>query len=104
MLVENGLGAVDTLKDGTIKDSYRIEYLKEHVKALKESIEDGVNLIGYLPWGCIDLVSASTGQMSKRYGFVYVDMNDDGKGTLKRYRKSSFYWYKKVIETNGGQL
>lgn len=101
MVVENGLGAIDKFEDGTVHDGYRIEYLREHIKAMSEAIEDGVDLIGYTPWGCIDLVSASTGQMSKRYGFVYVDVDNDGKGTYKRYKKDSFYWYKRVIETNG---
>ena len=104
-IVENGLGAVDIPEeDGTINDDYRIEYLSEHVKAMKEAIEDGVDLIGYTPWGCIDLVSASTGEMKKRYGFIYVDKNNDGTGTLDRSRKKSFYWYKKVIATNGEEL
>lgn len=105
MVVENGLGAVDVLEeDGTIHDPYRIEYVKEHIKAMAQAIEDGVDLRAYTPWGCIDLVSASTGEMKKRYGFIYVDKDNDGNGTLKRYRKDSFYWYKKVIESNGEEL
>ena len=105
-IVENGLGAVDKLiedehGDKTVLDDYRIEYLKEHLIQVHEAIEDGVNVLGYTSWGCIDLVSASTAQLSKRYGFIYVDRNDDGSGTLKRYRKKSFYWYKDVIRTNG---
>lgn len=101
-IVENGLGAIDTPEeDGTINDDYRIEYLSEHVKAMKEAIADGVDLIGYTPWGCIDLVSAGTGEMKKRYGFIYVDMDDQGKGSLKRIRKDSFYHYQKIIQTNG---
>lgn len=105
MVVENGLGAVDTLEeDGTVHDPYRIEYLREHVKAMGQAIEDGVNLIGYTSWGCIDLISASTGEMKKRYGYIYVDKNNDGSGTLNRYRKDSFYWYKKVIASNGEDL
>ena len=77
-------------------------YLREHIKALKQAVEeDGVELLGYTPWGCIDLVSASTGEMSKRYGFIYVDKKDDGSGTIKRYKKKSYDWYKKVIESNG---
>lgn len=104
MLVENGLGAVDTMVDGKIHDDYRINYLREHIEAMKEAIHDGVNLIGYLPWGCIDLVSASTGEMAKRYGFIYVDKDDDGLGTLNRFKKDSFFWYKKVIESNGKKL
>ncbi|MBQ8278739.1 MAG: 6-phospho-beta-glucosidase [Roseburia sp.] len=102
MIVENGLGAVDEIApDGSIHDDYRIEYLKAHIEQMKEAIEDGVNLIGYTPWGCIDLVSASTGEMKKRYGFIYVDKDNDGCGTLERKRKDSFFWYKKCIETNG---
>lgn len=103
IIVENGLGAKDVLEaDGTVHDPYRIDYLNKHIKAMKECIEqDGVDLFGYTWWGCIDLVSASTGEMAKRYGFVYVDSDDYGNGTFKRYKKDSFYWYKKVIETNG---
>ncbi|WP_462411494.1 glycoside hydrolase family 1 protein [Neobacillus sp. Marseille-QA0830] len=105
MIVENGLGAYDQVEeDGSIIDDYRIAYLREHIEAMGEAIEDGVELIGYTPWGCIDLVSAGTGQMSKRYGFIYVDKHDDGSGTLNRMKKKSFDWYKKVIETNGGKL
>lgn len=105
MVVENGLGAIDKLEeDGTIHDPYRIEYLREHVKAMKAALEDGVNLIGYTSWGCIDLVSASTGEMKKRYGYVYVDRNNDGSGTMNRYKKDSFYWYKKCIESNGEEI
>lgn len=102
-IVENGLGAKDELlADGTVDDHYRIDYLRVHIKAMKEAVElDGVNLIGYTTWGCIDLISASSGQMSKRYGFIYVDLDDAGKGTLDRYRKNSFYWYKAVIASNG---
>ncbi|WP_286907050.1 6-phospho-beta-glucosidase [Clostridium sp. UBA1652] len=105
-IVENGLGAVDTPdKDGYVEDDYRIEYLREHIKAMKEAInEDGVELMGYTPWGCIDLVSASTGEMKKRYGFIYVDKDNEGKGTLARSKKKSFYWYKKVIASNGEDL
>ena len=105
-IVENGLGAVDELEtDGTIHDSYRIAYLKEHIRQLMLAVdEDGVDLMGYTPWGCIDLVSASTGEMKKRYGFIYVDRDDTGKGTLKRYKKDSFDWYGKVIRSNGREL
>lgn len=104
-IVENGLGANDVIEeDGSINDDYRIEYLKEHVKAMKEAIIDGVDLIGYTPWGCIDIVSASTGEMKKRYGFIYVDKDNKGNGTLKRSKKKSFYWYKKVIESNGEEI
>lgn len=85
-----------------MEDDYRIEYLREHIKAMKAAVEeDGVDLLGYTSWGCIDLVSASTGEMKKRYGFIYVDKDDGGNGTLKRTPKKSFYWYKKVIESNG---
>jgi 6-phospho-beta-glucosidase len=105
MVVENGLGAYDTIEDdGTIKDDYRIDYLKKHIVQMGEAMEDGVELIGYTPWGCIDLVSASTGEMAKRYGFIYVEKYDDGSGDLSRRRKKSFDWYKKVIETNGEVL
>lgn len=91
--------------DHKIHDNYRIEYLRDHIKEMKKAVvEDGVDLMGYLPWGCIDLVSASTGEMKKRYGFIYVDEDDHGKGTLKRYKKDSFYWYQKVIKSNGTDL
>ncbi|WP_219137926.1 glycoside hydrolase family 1 protein [Streptococcus mitis] len=107
-IVENGLGAKDVLIEGadgpTVDDDYRIDYLKKHLQQVGEAIEDGVELLGYTTWGCIDLVSASTAQMSKRYGFIYVDRNDDGSGTLNRYKKKSFYWYKEVIESNGETL
>lgn len=105
-IVENGLGAYDKVEaDGSIHDDYRIDYLKKHISEMEKAVElDGVNLMGYLPWGPIDLVSAGTGQMDKRYGFIYVDKNDAGKGTLKRSRKDSFYWYKKVIASNGKKL
>ncbi|WP_440896496.1 glycoside hydrolase family 1 protein [Amphibacillus sp. Q70] len=104
-VVENGLGAYDKVEqDGSIQDDYRIDYLREHIKAMAESIDDGVDLIGYTSWGCIDLVSASTGEYSKRYGFIYVDQHDDGTGTLARKKKASFDWYKQVIETNGEKL
>ncbi|QUL57646.1 6-phospho-beta-glucosidase [Paenibacillus tritici] len=105
MVVENGLGAVDTVEaDGSVKDSYRIGYLREHIRAMGEALGDGVDLIGYTPWGCIDLVSAGTGEMKKRYGFIYVDKDNEGKGTLDRSRKDSFYWYQKVIASGGTQL
>ncbi|HIU14460.1 MAG TPA: family 1 glycosylhydrolase [Candidatus Fimiplasma intestinipullorum] len=106
MVVENGLGAKDTVEaDGSINDDYRIDYLAKHIAEMKKAIDiDGVELWGYTPWGCIDLVSAGTGEMRKRYGFIYVDMDDEGKGTLARSRKKSFYWYKKVIESNGEDL
>ena len=105
MVVENGLGAYDKLEeDGSVHDSYRIDYLKKHIEQMKEAVEDGVDLMGYTPWGWIDVVSASTGEMAKRYGFVYVDKYDDGTGDLSRRRKDSFFWYKKVIESNGEEL
>lgn len=102
-IVENGLGAVDRVEeDGSIQDDYRIAYLEAHIKEMMKAVEeDGVELIGYTPWGWIDLVSASTGEMKKRYGFVYVDKDNAGNGTLERRRKKSFEWYKKVIATNG---
>ena len=106
MIVENGFGAYDKVEaDGSIHDDYRVDYLRAHVEQMIKAVnEDGVDLMGYTPWGCIDLVSAGTGQMSKRYGFIYVDKDDEGNGTLKRSKKDSFYWYQKVIRTNGSQL
>ena len=109
MIVENGLGAFDELVEGedgqlTVHDPYRIDYLREHIKEMEIAIEHGVDLIGYTTWGCIDLVSAGTGEMRKRYGFIYVDKNDDGTGSYARYKKDSFDWYKKVIATNGADL
>ena len=103
-IVENGLGAKDELVNETVEDDYRIEYAREHIRAMKDAIEEGVPVIGYLTWGIIDLVSSSTGQMSKRYGFIYVDKDDKGNGTLKRYPKKSYSWYQKVIATNGEEL
>ncbi|MFC5708172.1 6-phospho-beta-glucosidase [Aeromonas eucrenophila] len=104
-LVENGLGAVDEPNEqGEIEDDYRIAYLREHISAMGDAIGDGIPLLGYTSWGCIDLVAASTGEMSKRYGFVYVDRDDAGKGTLARRRKKSFWWYKKVIASHGEDL
>ncbi|WP_281165092.1 glycoside hydrolase family 1 protein [Liquorilactobacillus sicerae] len=104
-VVENGLGAVDKLTvAGKIHDDYRIDYLRQHIKAMLGALNDGVNLMGYTPWGCIDLVSASTGQMSKRYGFIYVDLDDQGQGSLERIRKDSFYWYQKVIKSQGQEI
>ena len=105
MIVENGLGCEDVLEaDHQVHDEYRIDYLRAHIKAIAEAIADGVEVMGYTPWGCIDLVSASTGEMSKRYGFIYVDVDDEGNGTFQRYKKDSFYWYQKVIATNGTDL
>ncbi|MGX6473667.1 6-phospho-beta-glucosidase [Pediococcus pentosaceus] len=105
-IVENGLGAYDTVEsDGAIHDPYRVDYLRAHIQEMEKAVElDGVNLMGYTPWGFIDLVSAGTGQMSKRYGFIYVDKDDDGNGTLQRSKKDSFGWYQKVIRTNGEDL
>ncbi|HEL2684517.1 6-phospho-beta-glucosidase [Streptococcus suis] len=104
-IVENGLGALDKVEeDGSIEDSYRIAYLEKHIQQMYEAIEDGVVLMGYTPWGCIDLVSASTSEMSKRYGFIYVDADDQGNGSFDRSRKASFYWYKEVIASNGANV
>ena len=101
-IVENGLGAHDEItEDHKIHDEYRIEYLRAHIQAIKDAIDDGCDVMGYTPWGCIDLVSCGDCQMTKRYGFVYVDADNEGNGTYQRYRKDSFYWYKKVIESNG---
>ena len=100
------MGAVDQIaSDGQIHDDYRIDYLRRHIQAMKDAVEiDGVDLMGYTPWGCIDLISASTGEMKKRYGFIYVDKDDTGAGTLNRMKKDSFFWYQKVIATNGEDL
>lgn len=108
-IVENGLGAVDELitdqnGEKTVEDDYRIDYLKQHLIQVAEAMQDGVELMGYTTWGCIDLVSATTAELKKRYGFIYVDRHDDGSGTLERYRKKSFYWYKDVIQSNGASL
>ncbi|MGG1883428.1 glycoside hydrolase family 1 protein [Bacillus safensis] len=102
---ENGLGARDTLtQDGKVHDDYRIDYLKKHIEQMKEAVKEGVDLMGYTPWGCIDLISCGTSQMTKRYGLIYVDQDDLGNGTLNRYRKDSFFWYKNVIASNGEDL
>ena len=98
------MGARDELVDGTVADDYRISYMNDHLVQVGEALSDGVAVLGYTAWGCIDLVSMSTAEMSKRYGFIYVDRNDDGSGTLQRYRKKSFYWYKDVIASNGATL
>ncbi|PAD22664.1 6-phospho-beta-glucosidase [Terribacillus saccharophilus] len=104
-IVENGLGAVDKVeKDGSIQDDYRIDYLRAHIEQMREAVADGVDLIGYTTWGPIDLVSASTAELKKRYGFVYVDRDNEGNGTLERTKKKSFAWYQRVIETNGQEL
>jgi len=104
-IAENGLGCRDKVEpDGSIQDDYRIAYFQTHIQAIADAIANGVTVMGYTPWGCIDMVSMSTCQMSKRYGFIYVDADDDGYGTYNRSRKKSFYWYKKVIATNGEDL
>ena len=107
-IVENGLGAIDELVEvngeKTVIDDYRIKYLNDHLVELGKAIDDGVEVLGYTSWGCIDLVSASTAELKKRYGFIYVDRNNDGSGTLERYKKKSFHWYKEVIRTNGKVL
>lgn len=105
-IVENGLGAKDVVEeDGSIQDDYRIDYLRQHIKVMKDAIDlDGVDLLGYTTWTPFDLVSASTGEMSKRYGFIHVDLDDEGNGTMKRTKKKSFDWYKKVIASNGEDL
>lgn len=105
-IVENGLGAVDKLVPNgkgsyTAHDDYRIDYMRRHLIEVGNALRDGVDIMGYTSWGCIDLVSASTAQLKKRYGFIYVDRNDDGTGTLERYKKDSFYWYQNVIKING---
>lgn len=105
-VVENGLGATDSIEpDGTIQDDYRINYIREHIREMKKAVElDGVEVMGYTSWGCIDLVSVGTGEMKKRYGFIYVDKDNEGNGSLKRIRKKSFDWYKQVIASNGELL
>jgi len=106
MIVENGFGAYDKFEeDGMIHDDYRIDYLKEHIAAMKEAVDyDGVDLLGYTMWAPIDIVSASTGEYDKRYGFIYFNYNNAHEGDLSRGKKKSFYWYKHVIETNGEDL
>ena len=105
-IVENGFGAIDKVEaNGEINDDYRIEYLKAHIEQMKKAVtDDGVDLIGYTPWGCLDCVSFTTGEYRKRYGFIYVDKNDDGTGTMARSRKKSFAWYQQVISSNGEKL
>nr|WP_294575129.1 family 1 glycosylhydrolase [uncultured Anaerostipes sp.] len=105
-IVENGMGAIDEITpDEKIHDDYRIQYLEEHLKAMKDAVEiDHVDLMGYTMWGCTDLVSAGTGEIRKRYGFIYVDRDDKGNGTFRRIRKDSFYWYKDLIASNGAIL
>ena len=104
-VVENGMGNDDVVEADGIHDDYRIAYFREHIREMKKAVEiDKVDLLGYTTWGCIDIVSAGTGEMKKRYGFVYVDLDDKGNGSLKRMKKDSFYWYQKVIESNGEVL
>ena len=104
-ILENGLGAVDKLEaDGSIQDPYRIDYLASHIAQLKEAVRDGVDVRGYYMWGIIDLISSGTHEMSKRYGVIYVDQDDYGKGTLRRSKKDSFSWYQKCIRSNGDDL
>lgn len=104
MIVENGLGAEDVLEDGQVHDDYRIDYMRQHIEQMKLAVEDGVDVLGYTCWGWVDLVSLTTGEMRKRYGLVFVDRYDDGTGTLERFRKDSFDWYKSVIASNGERL
>ena len=105
MVVENGIGAKDTVEpDGSIHDPYRIEYFRQHIQEMGRAIDEGVEMWGYTSWAPIDLISASNNQMSMRYGFIYVDQDDLGRGSLARSRKDSFYWYKKVIASNGANL
>lgn len=104
-IAENGLGTSDKVaEDGSIQDDYRIDYLRQHIEQMREAINDGVNLFGYTWWGPLDIVNASTNQVSKRYGFIYIDQDDNGNGTRDRKRKKSFFWYKKVIASNGNDL
>lgn len=105
IIAENGYGSFDEIsEDGKIHDDYRIDYLSTHVAAVKEAIKDGVDVIGYYPWGPIDIISCSSSEMSKRYGFIYVDQDDYGQGSKKHIRKDSFYWYQKVVASNGEEL
>ena len=105
LIVENGLGAIDTLEeDGSIHDDYRIAFHKAHIEKMRDAVNVGVDLMGYTTWSCIDLISNSSGELRKRYGMIYVDADDYGNGTYNRYKKDSFYWYQKVIESNGENL
>ena len=104
MITENGLGAKDKHENDQIHDPYRISYIRSHIEAMRDALNDGVNLIAYTPWGCIDLISMSTGEMEKRYGFIYVDLDNKGNGSLRRLKKDSFFWYQKVISSNGEDL
>mgnify|MGYP001073958961 CR=1 FL=1 len=103
--IEIETGKLAKQADGSVDDSYRIDYMAAHIREMKKAVvEDGVDLMGYTPWGCIDLVSAGTGEMKKRYGFIYVDKNNDGSGTLARSPKKSFSWYQNVIQSNAENL
>lgn len=104
MITENGIGAKDVFENGAIHDPYRIDYFREHIRQMRLAIDDGVELVGYTPWTSIDVISCSTGEMAKRYGFIYVDRDDAGNGTMRRYRKDSFYWYQRVIRSGGEEL
>ena len=104
MITENGLGEYDKVEDGKIHDDYRIAYLRDHILEMNKAVDDGVDLIGYMAWGCLDLISVSTGEMKKRYGFIYVDRDDEGRGSYARIKKDSFAWYQQVIASNGRQL
>ncbi len=105
-IVENGFGAVDEFdENGQIHDDYRVDYLREHIKAAIDAVDkDGVDLMGYTPWGIIDIVSFTTGEMKKRYGLIHVDRDNEGNGSLERTKKDSFDWYRNVIESNGEEL
>ena len=100
-IVENGIGMNEVLEEATVHDIKRIEFLKAHINQMHLAVDDGCDVMGYTMWAPLDIVSQSRGEMSKRYGLIYVDKNNDGSGTLNRYKKDSFYWYKKVIESNG---
>ena len=104
IIAENGFGMYDTLENNTVVDDYRIDYLRQHIAQMKEAILDGVEVIAYCAWGPIDIVSCSSAEMAKRYGFIYVDLDNLGQGTGKRYKKKSFDWYKEVIASNGETL
>jgi 6-phospho-beta-glucosidase len=104
MIVENGFGAYDKVEDGKVHDPYRVEYFRSHIQAMREAILDGVDLRGFYAWGPLDIVSCSSSEMEKRYGFIYVDLDTYGNGTGKRLKKDSFDWYRHVIDTNGEEL
>lgn len=104
LIAENGIGMYDQLEDGQVHDPYRIDYYREHLSAMKKAMRDGAHIIGFCAWGPIDIISCSSAQMSKRYGFIYVDYDNEGNGTGRRIKKDSFEWYKRIIETNGNSL